>query len=103
MSTTRSFCAPMVERAGIDFGPASLPDDVLRHRARSAPPEVRAVIDRQRASRGLPPLWARSTQRTSRAQTAARVRQLSAYVACVRGDLAVRTVTAAARRARSGT
>ena len=103
MHTTPRFSSPYVERAGLDFGHVSTSDDVLRHRARSAPPEVRAAIDRQRSSRGLPPLWARSTPSTSRAQTAARVRQLSAYVARVRGDLAVRTATAAARRARSGT
>lgn len=103
MSTTRSISAPFVERAGVDFGAAYSPDDLLRQRCRNAPPEVRANIDRQRASRGLPPLWARSTTRSSRVQTAARVRQLSAYVARVRGDLAVRAVTAAARRARPST
>jgi hypothetical protein len=91
----------LVERAGARYGVARLPDDALRLRARSAPPEVRQLIDRQRESRGLPPLWSPSSSST-RGQTAARVRRLRAYVARMRGALTMRTATATDRHAPTG-
>lgn len=102
MQTACSPTSPYVERAGVGLGSVALSADELRHRARSAPPEVRALIDRQRESRGLPPLWGRSTTGTSRPQTSARVRRLRQYVSKVRGEIAERDVDAAlaARRAR---
>lgn len=102
MVATQSPPSPYVERAGVGIGFVALSADELRHRARTAPPEVRALIDRQRSSRGLPPLWGRSTAGTSRPQATAVARRLRQYVSRVRGEIAEREVDAAlaARRAR---
>lgn len=58
-------------------------DEVIRQRCRTAPPEVRRNIDRQREARGMRPLWPSTSRRAiaARAKAAAKVTRMKAFIA----------------------